>query len=298
MKKVLPLLVIAALALSLTACGSSSPENRADDLPSDVVSFAAPSDSPEKGEGAQIEASVLWDEAGVKITAESLDTDSLFGPELKLLFENDSGRDLTFQCYNASVNGYMVETLMSVDVANGKKANDSLTFLSVDLDRCGIEAIADMEFSLLAFDAESWDAYLDTPPIRLKTSLADTYSYTYDDSGEVVYNENGIKVVFKGLVDESDTIIGPGIKVYLENNSSQDISIQAWDVSVNGHMAYALFSPDVPVGKRAVSNIAFFASDLEKNGITDIETVELSFHIFDLGTFETILDTDAITLTF
>ena len=126
----------------------------------------------------------------MKITAKSLDEDSLFGPELKLLLENNSGKDLTFQCRNASVNGYMIEPMMSVDVVDGKKANDSLIFMKSDLDACGIDMIADMEFSFHIFDTNEWEDYLDTDVIPLKTSAADTYEYTFDDSGDLAYEGN------------------------------------------------------------------------------------------------------------
>ena len=75
---------------------------------------------------ATIEETVLLDRDGIKITAKSLDAKgSFFGPELKMLFENNSGKNITVQARNTSVNGYMIEPMMSVDVASGKKANDS-----------------------------------------------------------------------------------------------------------------------------------------------------------------------------
>lgn len=39
------------------------------------------------------------------------------------------------------------------------------------------------------------------------------------------------------------------------------------------------------------------SSELEKNDIEKIEEVELSFHIYDLSSYETILDTDPIGFT-
>lgn len=90
---------------------------------------------------------MLVDKGGVKITAKSLSTDEIFGAELKLLIENNSGKDLTIQCRNASVNGYMVEPMMSVDIVNGRKANDAITFMDSDFDACGITAIEEVELS-------------------------------------------------------------------------------------------------------------------------------------------------------
>ena len=302
MKRTLAIILAIILAMSLVACGSPSDEEIKE--PSNVVT----GDNTEEGQQeeqveepeeteATISETVLVDEAGIKITAKSLEVDEVFGPEIKLLIENNSGKDLTFQCRNASVNGYMVETMMSVDVVNGKKANDSLTFMQSDFEACGIEAIADMEIAFHIFDMADWETYLDTDAIQIRTSIADTFEYTYDDNGDLAYEGNGIKIVIKGLA-EDDSIFGPSIVTYIENTGDKDVTVQTRDVSVNGFMVEAVFSCDVVAGKRAVDTITFMESDLEENGITTIENVELSFHVFDFDDWETIVDTEIVNITF
>ena len=301
-KRILAFIAVMVLSLSSAACSSSSGGNV--EAPSDIsTGSTAGEDSgeskqsePTKEEKATISETVLVDEAGVKITAKSLD-DSFLGSAVKLLIENDSGKDLTFQCRNASVNGYMIETMMSVDVVNGKKANDEITFMSSDLKMCNISAIADMEFSFHIFTTEGWETFLDTPQIQLRTSISDDYEYSFDDSGNLVYDGNNIKVVVKGLA-EGSSIFGPSIIVYIENSSDKNITVQARDVSINGFMVDAIFSADAAIGKRAVDDITFMSSELEENEIISIENVELSFHIFDTDSWDTIVDTDVITITF
>lgn len=289
MKQIASILLALVFALSLAACGSTTEDIQ---KPSNVTT-----PDPQTNTEVTITETVLVEESGIKITAKGLNTDSLFGPELKLLIENNSGKNLTFQCNNASINGYMVETLMSVEVVTGKKANDSLTFMDSDLADSGITAIADMEFSFHIFETENWEAYLDTKTIVLKTSLADTFEYTYDDSGDLVYEGNDIKIVVKGL-SKDPSIFGPGVVVYIENNSNQNVTVQAGDVSINGFMVEPIFSSSVVSGKRAVSTITFMDSDLEKNEISSIENIELSFHIFQTDNWDTIVDTDMVKLTF
>lgn len=303
MKKLLSITFAVLLAMSLSACGSStdgdvSPSGDVQ-TPSGVStgSPTAEETTPPEKQEATINETVLLDEQGVKITAKSLDCGALFGAEVKLLIENESGQDLTFQCRNASVNGYMVETMMSVDVVSGKKANDSMTFMRSDLDTCGISAIADMEFSFHIFTTEGWDTYLDTPQIQLKAAISDTYEYTFDDSGDLVYDGNDIKIVIKRLAEDS-SILGPSIMVYIENNSGKAITVQTRDVSINGFMVNPIFSSDVATGKRALDTITFMSSELEENEITAIETSELSFHIFESDGWNTIADTDVITISF
>ena len=246
--------------------------------------------------GVAVDETVLLEQDGIKITATGMD-DGLFGTELKLLIENDSSTNLTFQARNASVNGYMVDTMMSEDVAAGKKSNTSLTFSTSGLKDCGIDTIANMEFSFHIFTTDDWDDFLDSDIISLDTSAAGSYTQNYDDSGEVFYDKDGIKIIGKGL-SSNDSFFGPGLIVYIENNSSKNFTVQVRDTSVNGFMIDTSMSEDVIVGKKAITAVTFFSSSLEENGITDITSIETSFHVFDMESWDTIVDTDPITINF
>lgn len=243
-----------------------------------------------------IDEQVIYDENDIKITATGLD-DGFMGTELELLIENNSSQSITVQARNANVNGFMVGTMMSADVAAGKKANDSLTFETSGLKECGIENIANMEFYFHIFDSESWDEIVDTDVISIDTSIASTYTQAVDDSGEVLLDSNGVKIVSKGL-SANDSFWGPGVILYIENNSDKDVTVQVRDVSVNGFMVESSMSEDVVAGKKAMSAVQFFSSDLEKNSITDISDVELYFHVFDLESWDAIFDSDVINIEF
>ena len=114
-----------------------------------------------------IEEQILYDGNDIKITATGME-DSIWGAELKLLIENNSSKTITVQARNCNVNGYMVTTMMSADVASGKKANDSLTFETSGLKESGIEQIATMEFYFHIFDTETWDTIVDTDVITIQ----------------------------------------------------------------------------------------------------------------------------------
>lgn len=303
MKKLLSLFLVLILTCSLVACAGvedniippNADTNADTNAPQDETQSQP--DTPAPSQDATIEETVLLDENGIKITAKSLETDSLFGAELKLLIENNTDQNLTFQSTNTSVNGYMVGTMMSVDVAAGKKANDSLTFMQSDLDLCNIETIADMEFSFRVFHTDDWSDYMEDKAVKLQTSAAATYTYTYDDSGTLAYDANGMKIVVKGLSPDS-SILGDGLVVYLYNSSDAALCVQTRECSVNGFMIDPLFSQEVGVGKHSISTITFMDADLEENAITEITEVELSFHIFDAETWMDAVDTDPIILNF
>jgi len=282
--------------ISSVTTSSDSGEKGSEVAGAEETTEQAQEETKEESSAVTIEEQVLYDDNDIKITATGIE-DSWAGTKLTLLIENNSTQGITVQARNANVNGYMVDTMMSADVAAGKKTNDGLTFQTSGLKECGIEQIATMEFIFHIFNSESWDEIVDTDVIKIDTSIADGYVQNYDDSGEVLVDTNGVKIVGKGLSD-SNSFFGPGVILYIENNTDQDITVQVRDVSVNGFMVDTSMSEDVVAGKKAISAVTFFSSSLEENGITDITDVELFFHIFDLKTWDGIFDSDVITIKF
>ena len=299
MKKIISIVLAIVLILALTGCGgSASASTPATGSSSSETRPANASDvTSSKANETTISETVIFDERGIKVTAKELNMKGTFGPELKLLIENDSGLDLTFQCRGASVNGYMVETMMSVDVANGKKANDSLTFSNSDIKLCGIDTIANLCFSLHIFDSNTWDTFIDTAEIELRTSNYEGYAFTYDDAGQVAYEGNGVKIVVKGVSSDSSWF-GPSVIVFIQNNADRMITVQARNVSVNGFMVEPIFSSDVAAGKVAIDDLTLMNSDIEANGIESIDEVELSFHVFYEDTWDDIVDTPSMVFSF
>lgn len=80
-----------------------------------------------------IEEQVILEQDGIKITVKSLDFEDFWGPTLKLLIENNSEKSITVQTRKSTVNGVMIDGMISCDVATGKKANDGITFSSTEL---------------------------------------------------------------------------------------------------------------------------------------------------------------------
>ena len=243
-----------------------------------------------------IEEQVLYDANDIKITATGIH-ESIWGVEIDLVIENNSDTDITVQDRDANVNGFMVSTTMSVDVASGKKAKDSLIIDNSSIKECGLIQIATIEFRFHIFDADTWDDIALSDVITITTSQAEGYTQAYDDSGDVLVDYKGIKIICKGLSDE-DSFWGPGVILYIENNSNQGVTIQVRDVSVNGFMIDPTISEDVIPGKKAMSAIQFYSSQLEENDIDKIEDIEFYFTIIDLDTWDDVLDSDIITLHF
>lgn len=246
---------------------------------------------------AEVTGQVIFERDGIRISTVSLDNDSWLGPTLNVLVENDGAADVTVQVREAAVNGAMMSPVFSCDVLAGKKANSEITFMSSDLETAGIETIQTMEFWFTAFDPNTWDTLFDSDVVTVSTSAAGTFTQTFDSAGEVVFEQDGIKVVARGI-DLTDEIWGPQVLFYVENDSAQDVTVQMTDTSVNGFMIDPIFSCQVTPGKVAYTSATFFTDDLEENGITAFETFEFRVQIVDSDSWNTLKDSDPVTLTF
>ena len=235
---------------------------------------------------------VCFDHDGVKVTAKSITNDSIWGTGIKLLVENNSDKDYSVSTHEVIVNNCMVSSLFACQVAAGKKANDTLYLSSSTLEAAGITNIGQIEIYFYVFDSSTYETVYDSECITIKTSLYDTMDTTVNDAGYELYNKDGIRIVGK-YVDES-TFWGSSVLLYIENKSSQNITVSCDDMSINGFMVTSLLSSTVYMGKYAIDDITILSSSLEENDITSIDTIELKFHIFNPDTYRTIVDTEVI----
>ena len=273
------------------AAGEEAPEEEAAGEEAPAEEAEAPS---EKASGVTIEEQVLVDQDGVKITATDYVTDSIWGDGIKLLIENNTDRNLTIGCEAMIVNDYMVTDLFACDVAAGKKANETAYLLSSELKAAGIENVGKIELYLHAFDSD-WEDVFRGAYAEIRTSAYEDMDTAADDSGMELYNEGGIRIVGK-TVDE-DSFWGTAVLLYCENTSGRNVTISVSNMSVNGFMIDPFFSSTVYDGKKSFDEITLMSSELEDNGITSIEEIELSFTIYDEASFETIAESGPITFT-
>jgi len=296
MKNLACFILALLIYLVFTACGAPAPANTegppaATPTPQQT---AQPTAAP-KGEPA-IESTVIYDEGGVKVTAKSLSLNGLLGPELDVLIENNTDKNLTIQAQNVSVNDFMISTIFSSDVPSGKKANDAIVFESWSLEASKVDKIAGIELYLSIFETDSLDDYAISDKITIQTSVADSHTQQVDRSGKTVLDEGGITIICKGIDHEG--FLGPEIVFLIENNSEYDITVQVGSFSANGFSIDPVFSSDVLSGKRIVDSMTVLQSDMEDNEIETISEIEFSLIIFDADTFEDIIKSEPVTLEF
>ena len=290
MKKLIAAILALILVASLVGCGSGGVKSN------DIPSTSSNTYKPAQGE-VTIEERVLVNEAGVKITAKSLEVEGAWGTTLKLLIENNSKKNLGIYTDRAIVNGYMLDSYSYGNVPSGKKVNEGFTFYTSDMDEYGIDTIADIELNFQIFDSDTYDEYLTTDSIQIKTSAADTYKDSYKHNGDIIYNENGIKIMLKDSRYDN-SIQEQGLLFYVENNSDHDIFVHAEDISVNGYMMGVTPFKNILAGKRSVDWVHFYEYELRENDIDKIKEVELYLTIGDCNKWSYIGETDIIRLKF
>lgn len=318
MKKMLCLLLALALMGSLTACGGGQPGGSGTASGGASASSAQggqsdptlPADKGEKPEmfsvRPTIAETVLVDELDVRITATGLSY-TAYDAELTLSIENNSGQDLSFRSgtmgYSCnSINGYMVDGgYLNADVAAGKKANETIRFSADGLMILGITDIADLEIGF-DIDTSDYDTYLQTGPIPLKTSLAETYDYSADtyqtalsngslaaaydytvdySAQEALYDQLGIKVLSQAVITNTDG--DRALLLEAENTSSEQVYISTGDFRLNGLLVQSgtWSSNSLNPGKRrvAVLNLSSMLDEAywDIYGLADIADITFSF---------------------
>ena len=213
---------------------------------------------------ATVEETVLWDNEDIKITAESLTSDNTFYI-LHLQIENKTAEDLYIMASRCAVNGFVAEPVMSVDVPANSTTKGEVKFYRKDVYR---DVVADIE---IRFHYNSKK----TERVKLETSAAASFDYSYDDSGTLLYEENGIKIVCQGFTDDGNPII----YLYSTGELSEGCVVEEYEIYINGKKSRADFCNWVFPNTRNVAEMSISDKDIDGNELGDVESIQVSFKI-------------------
>ncbi len=195
------------------------------------------------------DSEVLLDKDGIKVTYTGFDNDTTMGVGFKLLIENNTDKTVTVQTRDETVNGFMVDGVLSADVAAGKKANEVISIWDSDLENSDIDEIKVYEFKLNISDADNWDTIMETETITLTNSDATEDANAKVPDGQLLVDEAGIKIIF--VDTNTDEYSGEQLRFYIENNTDEDISINTDKISLNGFMVDASMYSDILAHRKA-----------------------------------------------
>ena len=95
----------------------------------------------------------------------------------------------------------------------------------------------------------------------------------------VIVDQDGIKIIATEYV--SDSIMGDGIKLLVENNSDKDYTVGCDALIVNDYMITDLFVSEIAAGKKANETMYLSSSSLSAAGIENVGKIEMYFHAYD-----------------
>lgn len=260
------------------------------------ASTAEGTSQPSASNAVSIVETELYNANGVIVTATEL-KDGLFGPEVSVVISNDTEKNIVISTRDVSVNSYMLSASgLYSEVAAGKKAIETITLMSSELSEAGIEAIANIEFSFIIYDSDTYEDIDESGLITLSTSAADEFTQPIDDSGDIIYDANGVRVICKGLKD--DWVWDGCIVFYIENNNDQYITVYSENVSVNGYMVDETLWADLRANTRSIEGMYLLTlSNIGLESLDEVETIEFNLCIIDEN-WNTLTTTDVITLNF
>ncbi|MEA4870132.1 hypothetical protein SDC9_121955 [bioreactor metagenome] len=265
-------------------------------VPSAGEGVSNPFGGDSSGALPSIAETVLLDQDGIRVTATGLAEDEWIGPAINVLIENSTDRTITVQALDVSINGIMLSPIFFCEVAAGKKSNETISFYQTDLDNAGISTIQSIELKIEALDSDSWDTILEGNPITVRTDAPDKQQ-VLDTRGTPALDLNGLEIIVRGIKTE-DSTWGPDIQLFLQNHTGRDITVQVGNFSINGFMVSPIFSGDIKDGKVAYYSISLSKEELDKNGIDEIRSMECSFIVIDPNTWDTIFESDPVTIQF
>ena len=311
MKKIIALLLVLVLVfVGVYGCDDAEPDasignpsnNHEEDTkkPTEANNHGAETNPTEKetepvpstteNEETSIDEMVIYDANDIKITVKGL-SESWTGPEIKVLVENNSEHNIVFSGSDFIVNGITVSGNAYIDVAAGKKSNDTISFYSSVLEAAGIKDFATIEgVDTYIYDSDSYDD-LYTVPFVIKTSIADSYVQEFDDSGDVLFEESGVKVVGKLLHEE---FYGYTVVLFVKNDTGKEIIVSADDISVNGFTITAWMYDTVFADTVRFCELTIPESELEDNDITDVENITFTVEIVDPVSYDLIVSSGEI----
>jgi len=114
----------------------------------------------------------------------------------------------------------------------------------------------------------------------------------------VLLDDDLCTVTMKKFAVPEDDWYGFSAKVFVENKSDVNIWVQAENVCLNGYVIDPYWSASVASGHKSNSEMTFYASDLEANGITDISELSFRLEIDDDDTYDDLEMADFTILPF
>ncbi len=274
MKRALVLLLMLTLLICAAACGKPKDKE------------TAPETAPEETEPAAvytISDKVLVNNTECAFTITGVDSGNLWGPALNVMCRSKTDRELTFTVASASVNGYMTEPVWFISVPAQSSQTSQILFESEQLERCGIEALDEVEFILRIYDTNNMTAgnLVEDRFTVYPTGLSpEQITVPAKPAGADEYTaHSGEDFDFTVLEARKDRFWGYIIACYIDNKTDSALRLYADKVMVNGVETDPLWGATVDAGKRDITDIILSETELKEKGVAIDEIKEIEIFL-------------------
>ncbi len=230
----------------------------------------------------------IYDQNGISIVCETLLSK---GSESLLLLEakNSTAETVDLETSHICINGINVQsyTYSSHTINPGKTCiMDLTTEYMMDSSLYpyfGINSIESISMNITQKNA-NYESI--TSPQKITVQLADNVS-PVDDSGTEIYNQNGVRIIYKGIYEEEGFSIYYHAEFLIINSNGFEICIndEYNSLSVNDYMVHSWnMSKDVSQNEACAYEYDLSESSLKEIGITSpdqIEKIEFQIEITD-----------------
>lgn len=210
-----------------------------------------------------VDQTVIADMNGVKVTVNGFGRGYL--PYLDLTIENSSDKDVILSIEPVTVNGFQTSADFSIITEDGEESADQIRISAGDTVQYPfvfdgsvmledfMEFVAQISMVTSLIDPDEY-TLINSSKTVINTSAYGVFDYSYDENGDTVYDNNDIKIIFKGLSDDgSRTPV-----FYINNQSDKDIIVSVKDSEVNGSEIESSIGAGVSGGCRALSSLIFW----------------------------------------
>lgn len=161
MKKFLALILALCMCFSLVACAGEPPT---DDTSTPGMTITDTTDPSEDESVVDVVFNpvtlVSNDRVIFKVTSEPYRDDFWDAYTVDVYVENPTDKTIYVAMVETSVNDCMIDPYFTIEIAEGKKANETFSFMKEDLDRNNItESIDKIAFKLAIYDADWNELY-------------------------------------------------------------------------------------------------------------------------------------------
>ena len=248
------------------------------------------SDEYETVEKEVIEAEAIEGEAVLNdcdeytLTLQGIDEDGMFGYEMTFALENKSASCMSLYTSGISVNGCVIESsYMSCMVDPGETETCELTIYESDLEKYQIDSIEEIQIEASFMDEDTWLTFA-MPEFVIYPEGKDAVSdpdLQIPEGAKTLVDEDGIRVaVLEAGMTEDDFLGGYSVTFFLANDTDMSLYFGNGDETVlNGEPISIFWGMTISSGKKAISTLTIYDSELEYAGIENVDSFDFNLTV-------------------